>query len=121
MIQTRSISVQEAKLVGDAIGIDWNVVDINQFRRGLEVELEHGLVTSGTNVTNDDMLTTGKIALAHINEISDYYTKLDLLENAKLNANTTTPPRVSNSSLNMFLGAALGIGAVVLYKKYTEK
>lgn len=47
---------------------------------GLDVELEHGKKDSHTNVTNDDPLTTGKIALAHLNEFPDYYTRLDKLE-----------------------------------------
>ena len=121
MIQTRNISVTEAKMIGDAIGINWNIIDIHQFRRGLEVELEHGLVDSNTNVTNNDMLTTGKIALAHINELSDYYTRLDMIESAKINANTANQPRVSNSTLNLALGAALGFGAMFLYNKFNEK
>ena len=47
---------------------------------GLDVELEHGLASPQTNVTNDDPLMTGKIALAHLNEFSDYYTRLEKLE-----------------------------------------
>jgi len=47
---------------------------------GMDVELEHGTVDSNTNVTNDDPLITGKIALAHLNELPDYYTRLDKME-----------------------------------------
>ena len=61
--------------------IDWNKYDINQFRAGLDVELEHGKVNPITNVTNDDPIMTGKIALAHLNEFPDYYTRLAKIEN----------------------------------------
>jgi hypothetical protein len=54
--------------------IDWSQIDLEQFRRGLEVELEHGAIDSETNVTGDDLALTGKIAWAHLKEIRDYYT-----------------------------------------------
>jgi len=47
---------------------------------GMDVELEHGTIDPHTNVTNDDPLATGKIALAHLNELPDYYTRLDKME-----------------------------------------
>ena len=72
----------EARAVGEQIGIDWDSApfDVEQFRVGMEVELEHGLRDSATNVTHDDPLTTGKIALAHLNEFSDYYVRLQRME-----------------------------------------
>ena len=69
-------SFDKAKQIGDALGIDWNKFGIEQFRMGLEVELEHGARDPETNVTNDDPLLTGKIALAHLKEFPDYYTRL---------------------------------------------
>lgn len=71
---------EEAKIVGKSLGIDWSKFDAEQFRRGMDVELEHGLRDPETNVTNDDPMTTGKIALAHLNEFPDYYTRLDKME-----------------------------------------
>jgi hypothetical protein len=76
----KHFSAKEAKKVGDSLGIDWGRFDVEQFRMGMDVELEHGLVDPHTNVTNDDPLMTGKIALAHLNEIADYYTRLDKME-----------------------------------------
>ncbi|MCL5410845.1 MAG: hypothetical protein M1324_03250 [Patescibacteria group bacterium] len=76
----KEFSSQEAKKVGDQIGVDWSKFDVEQFRMGLDVELEHGLVDPQTNVTNDDPIMTGKIALAHLNEIADYYTRLNKME-----------------------------------------
>jgi len=73
-------SSDEAKRIGDSLGLDWDQVDVEQFRMGLLVELEHGTRDPETNVTNDDMILTGKIALAHLKEFPDYYTRLAELE-----------------------------------------
>ena len=73
-------SLDDAKRIGDQLNIDWNVVDINQFHMGINVELEHGSKYPDTNITNDNPLLTGKITLAHLYEIKDYYTKLKGVE-----------------------------------------
>jgi hypothetical protein len=75
-------SADEARRIGEQIGIDWasSPFDVDQFRRGLDVELEHGLHDPETNVTGDDPVTTGKIARAHLNEFPDYYTRLEQME-----------------------------------------
>ena len=73
-------SEDKAKEIGEKLGVDWSNWDVEQFRRGMDVELEHGTEDSQTNVTNDDPLTTGKIALAHLKEFPDYYTRLDKME-----------------------------------------
>lgn len=75
-------TAEEAKAIGEQLGLDWSKFDVEQFRRGLDVELEHGTVSPATNVTSDDPLMTGKIALAHLNEFADYYTRLDEMEKA---------------------------------------
>jgi uncharacterized protein DUF5661 len=79
---TRQFTQEEAREIGERIGIDWGsgVVDLEQFRMGLAVELEHGTQDPDTNVTHDDETVTGKIALAHLREISDYYTRLAAME-----------------------------------------
>ena len=71
---------KQAKKIGDSLGLKWDKFDIEQFRMGMNVELEHGTVNKKTNVTNDNPLMTGKIALAHLNELRDYYTRLAKLE-----------------------------------------
>jgi hypothetical protein len=73
-------STEEAKNIGELLGIDWNKFDIEQFRMGMDVELEHGLCNEQTNVTDDNPIITGKIALAHLNELPDYYTRLKEME-----------------------------------------
>jgi len=76
----RDFSPEEAKNIGDQLGVDWNIIDSEQFRIGLGMELEHGGVDPKTNITNDDAILTAKIALAHLNEFPDYYTRLKHLE-----------------------------------------
>ncbi|MBU0722914.1 hypothetical protein KJ973_03125 [Patescibacteria group bacterium] len=80
MENKKHFTAEEAKKVGEELGIDWSKFDVEQFRAGMDVELEHGLVDPHTNVTNDDSLMTGKITLAHLNEIPDYYTRLEKME-----------------------------------------
>lgn len=76
----RRISAEEARTLGNDLGLDWQAVDLEQFRRGLEVELEHGAHDPETDVTHDDLFLTGRIAWAHLKEFPDYYTRLDKLE-----------------------------------------
>ncbi len=80
MQNTKSFSAEQAKKIGEELGIDWSKFNVEQFRRGMDVELEHGLCDPNTNVSNDDPLITGKITLAHLNEFPDYYTRLDKME-----------------------------------------
>ncbi|MFH0796630.1 MAG: DUF5661 family protein [Candidatus Omnitrophota bacterium] len=76
----KHFTASEAKEIGEKLGVRWNAFDVEQFRMGMDVELEHGLHDPATNVTNDDSLTTGKIALAHLTEFPDYYTRLAKME-----------------------------------------
>lgn len=82
MHQQRSFSSDEARDIGERIGIDWNSsrFDLEQFRMGLDVELEHGRRDPLTNVSDDDELMTGRIAWAHLNEFPDYYSRLAKME-----------------------------------------
>ncbi len=80
MSEKREFSEQEAMDIGARLGIDWQQVGLEEFRMGLAVELEHGTHDPETNVTDDDELLTGKIALAHLREFPDYYTRLKKLE-----------------------------------------
>ena len=80
MSAKKKFTYAEAKKIGDNLGIAWKDFDVEQFRLGLDVELEHGARDPQTNVTDDDALTTGKIALAHLKEFPDYYTRLSAME-----------------------------------------
>jgi hypothetical protein len=82
MTESERFSVEDARRIGETIGIDWgsSKFDVEQFRVGLHVELEHGSRDPDTDVTQDDPIVTGKIALAHLNEFSDYYIRLEKME-----------------------------------------
>lgn len=80
MSSKKTFSLDEAKKIGEQLGMKWDKFDVEQFRMGMDVELEHGLRDQATNVTGNDPLTTGKIALAHLNEFPDYYTRLEKME-----------------------------------------
>ncbi len=80
MSPKREFTQQDARRIGDALGVNWAEVSLDEFQAGLGVELEHGARDPETNVTNDDEILTGKIALAHLKEFPDYYTRLAQLE-----------------------------------------
>jgi len=121
-MKKQTITDDEAILVGNNIGVNWENIDIQEFRRGLEVELEHGLVNKNSNVTGDDINLTGKIAMAHLNELNDYYTRLDIVENAKFNVSKVTqnsPDKIG--SYNLMAGLAVGVGLVAFIKYISRK
>jgi len=82
MSHAPTFSADQARRIGEQLGIDWSCspFDVEQFRIGLDEELEHGRRDPATDVTGDDPIVTGKIALAHLNDIPDYYTRLALME-----------------------------------------
>ncbi|MFA7673655.1 MAG: DUF5661 family protein [Clostridia bacterium] len=80
MTEKKRYTAEQAKKYGERLGIGWDKFDIEQFRMGMDVELEHGRISPLTNVTDDDPLITAKIALAHLNEFPDYYTRLEQME-----------------------------------------
>jgi hypothetical protein len=80
MSEQRRTTTEEARRVGDAIGVDWSRFDLEQFRTGMDVEFEHGAHDPQTDVTHDDPILTGKIALAHMKEFPDYYVRLERME-----------------------------------------
>lgn len=75
-----SISDKKAKTVAAKLHIDLQLLPLEYWKHAMKVELEHGKRSAVTNVTNDDLLTTGKIALAHILEYPDYYLRLAKME-----------------------------------------
>ena len=80
MSAERRTTADEARRVGDRIGVDWDHFDLEQFRAGMDVEYEHGTQDPQTDVTGDDPVMTGKIALAHMKEFPDYYERLERME-----------------------------------------
>ncbi|MBJ2175659.1 hypothetical protein JBL43_15510 [Aureibaculum sp. A20] len=75
------LNSEEAKVIGNNLGIDWNAIRLEEFTKGVNVEFEHGTRYPETNVTNNDKELTGKIAWAHLKEFPDYYTRLEKMEN----------------------------------------
>jgi len=80
MANNKHFTKAEAKKIGESLGVDWSQFDVEQYRMGMDVELEHGSRSPATDVTHDDPVMTGKIALAHLTEFPDYYTRLAVLE-----------------------------------------
>jgi DNA-directed RNA polymerase alpha subunit len=82
MSEKQVFTVERARAAGEKIGIDWSSsrFDVEQFRMGMDVELEHGAQDPETNVTDDDIVMTAKIARAHLNEFPDYYSRLAVME-----------------------------------------
>lgn len=80
MSNSKHFTREDARKVGETLGVDWSKFDVEQFRMGLDVELEHGIRNEHTDVTHDDEIMTGRIALAHLNEIPDYYSRLKKME-----------------------------------------
>ena len=76
----KKFTIEEATLIAKYLNIKFDKFDVEQFRIGLNVELEHGSINPFTNITNDDPIITGKITLAHLNEYSDYYKRLTKME-----------------------------------------
>lgn len=68
-------SIKDILEVANILNIDFSKFSLSDFITGINIELEHGLIDPETNVTNNDLLTTAKIALAHLNEFPDYYNK----------------------------------------------
>jgi hypothetical protein len=75
-------TLDEARAAGERIGVDWDtsLFGLEQFRMGMDIELEHGTRDPATNVTGDDVIMMAKIARAHLNEFPDYYTRLAKME-----------------------------------------
>ena len=82
MTTNEHFTIEDARRIGTEIGIDWDTspFDVDEFRDGLDVELEHGSHDPQTNVSESDPVVTGKIALAHLKEFPDYYTRLKKME-----------------------------------------
>jgi len=68
-------NLKDASYAAFVLGIKFDKYTIEEFLDGINIELEHGLIDKKTNVTNNDLITTSKIALAHLNEYPNYYNK----------------------------------------------
>lgn len=74
------ITIKEAETIQKELGREAELVDTLEFKKGLEVELEHGTQYQDVNVTNNHPLLTGMIVVAHLKESLDYYSRLEVAE-----------------------------------------
>ena len=79
-LEKPEVNLKEAELIANLVGSEALQVSTENFRLGLEIELEHGLEFPDANVTNNHPILTGKIVLAHLKEMLDYYTRLEVAE-----------------------------------------
>ena len=79
-LKEAKVELEEARIIQSQVGGEANQIPIDEFRQGLEVELEHGIVFPDANVTNNHPILTGKIVLAHLKEMLDYYVRLEVAE-----------------------------------------
>ena len=79
-------SLEEARRIGEDLGVRWDIFGIEQFAMGLNVELQHGRRDPETDITHDEPMLTGKIVLVHLKEIPDYYTRLSTMEDESRSA-----------------------------------
>ncbi len=75
-------NINHAMVFANKFGLDFSkeLFNINDLLIGMNVELEHGKIDKETNVTNDNLILTGKIAMAHLREFPDYYRRLSKME-----------------------------------------
>ena len=101
----KTFTVAAASEIAAVLSIDWTAVrfDIEQFLMGLNVELEHGLRDPATNVTGDDPVLTGKIALAHLKELPDYYTRLAAMEVEATETTSVATRRIRRARMDLML------------------
>jgi hypothetical protein len=101
MSEKTHFTTEEARAAGERIGVDWEISQfgVEQFRKGMDVELEHGTQDLETNVTDDDVTVTTKIARAHLSEFPDYYSRLAVMEAYWAGSNRAGPPRASGPDL----------------------
>ena len=79
-LSNAEVEIKEAEILRELVGGEALDISVEEFKRGLEIELEHGIGFADANVTNNHPVLTGKIVLAHLKEMLDYYTRLEVAE-----------------------------------------
>jgi hypothetical protein len=108
------VSLEEAKIIQEVVGGEAGQITAEEFQKGLEVELEHGTQFPDSNVTNNHPILTGKIVLAHLKEMLDYYTRLEVaeLEGDLLKAFLSNNPEKLFKKFGLLLKARLELAQV---------
>jgi hypothetical protein len=120
MPEKKTFTFDQARKAGESLGVDWRSFTVNQLRDGMDVELEHGNRDPGTNVTDDDLMATAKIALAHLNEYPDYYKRLKVMENEAEKFWSKKKSQDRRVLISAVVSAAVGILGY-LYQKLEKK
>ena len=71
----KKITEETSLYVANVLGVNFDKFSLSEFNEGMNIELEHGTVNPKTNITNDDLIATAKVVLAHLNEFPNYYNK----------------------------------------------
>jgi len=74
------VTSEEARIIRAEVGAEALLISVDDFKLGLVIELEHGVQFPDANVTNNHPILTGKIVLAHLKEMLDYYPRLEVAE-----------------------------------------
>ena len=77
MAAARRLTLEDARRIGDRLGVDWDAIDPAELRRGIEVEVEQD--DGGSDDGGDDLLSAGRVAWLRLREVPDFYTRLDEL------------------------------------------
>ena len=80
MKKRKQISSDEARRIGEALHLDWDRIDLEQFRQGLMGEVDQANMDPETGRTYDSVLLSGKLVVAHMQEFPDYFTRLEKLK-----------------------------------------
>lgn len=113
------LSSEQAKIIGNSLNVNWDKVDLEQFRKGIEVEFEHGTIYASTNITGDDLIMTAKIALTHLRELPDYYTKLNKMEKENnLTENFAAPPSTTAKGISLEMTEEIAKAVGIDFSEY---
>jgi hypothetical protein len=115
----KNISKKQAQRIGNLLKVNWDRVNLEEFRRGIEVELEHGTIYPNTDITKDNLITTAKIALAHLRELHNYYSELDQMESTNLKEEGfAEPPNTTAKGITLEMVQDIAIKVGIDFSKY---
>ncbi len=115
----RNISKKQAKRIGNLLKVNWDRVNLEEFHKGLKVELEHGTIYPNTDITKDNLITTAKIALAHLRELHNYYSELNKMESTNLKEEGfAEPPNTTAKGITLEMVQDIAIKVGIDFSKY---
>ena len=108
-LTSTEVLAEEARVLQAEVGGETLQIPLEEFQNGLEVELEHGLIFPDANVTNNHPLLTARIVLAHLREMLDYYSRLEVaeIEGDMLKASIANDPEKLAAKYDKLIAARL--------------